>query len=134
MIRTLIPVLLLAGTTAYAAPRDMAAARAAKAEAGLARDLAGLSPGRPQQCIRKLDSRSSRIYGDTILFKVSSGLVYRTETSGGCADREMDDTLVSRSPTSQFCAGDPAETYDIRAGLLTGTCTFGRFVPYRRHR
>ena len=126
MLRAILPIVLLA--TAGAAPAD----RAARAEAGLARDLAGLRAGAPQDCIRHLEARSSRIYGSTVLFKVSSGLIYRNDTHGGCMESGMQTAFSTDTVTNRLCAGDAAKTFDPQAGVLTGTCTLGQFVPYRR--
>lgn len=130
MYRSIIPILLLAGGVgASAQPRND---RADRAQTELDRDLRGLTAGKPQDCIRHLEARSSRIYGSTVLFKVSSGLVYRNETRGGCTSVGMQTALQTDQITNRLCAGDAARTFDPTAGLLTGTCTLGQFVPYRK--
>lgn len=133
MYRVILPVILMAGAATAAAPVEPPMApMSAKDAAGLERDLAGLTPGKPQECIRHLDARSSRLYGSTVLFKVSSGLVYRNNTRGGCTNSGMQTALQTETSGSQLCAGQPARAFDPVAGVLTGTCTLGAFVPYRK--
>lgn len=128
MMKALVPVLLLASAATAATPGD----RGERDAAGLDHDLTGLTAGKPQDCIRHLEARSSRIYGSTVLFKVSSGLVYRNDTRGGCMNSGMQTAISTDSVSPRLCAGDAAKTFDPQAGVLTGTCTLGPFVPYRK--
>lgn len=129
MYRAIVPILLLAGGVGASAQPQPVADRA---QVELDRDLRGLTAGKPQDCIRHLEARSSRIYGSTVLFKVSSGLVYRNETRGGCTSSGFQTALQTDQITNRLCAGDAARTFDPTAGILTGTCTLGQFVPYRK--
>ena len=130
MYRAIIPLLLLAGSVGASAQSRNDLVNRAQVE--LDRDLRGLSAGKPQDCIRHLEAHSSRIYGSTVLFKVSSGLVYRNETRGGCTSSGFQTALQTDQVTNRLCAGDAARTFDPTAGVLTGTCTLGQFVPYRK--
>ena len=104
--------------------------------AGLDRALKGLVPGRASTCLNPSVARSasSHIYGPTIIYTVSSGLKYRTDTGVRCGRRGGPDTdvLVTNTPIGQNCAGDPVRVVDRTTGALSGVCNFGPFVPYRR--
>ncbi|MES2755518.1 MAG: hypothetical protein V4659_12735 [Pseudomonadota bacterium] len=132
MLRVLIPIVLLGGA-ATAAVSQVDEKAAARGETAIARDLAGLTPGKPQKCIRQLEARSSTAYGNTILFKVSSGLVYRNDMGGACS-KSPSDALVTRTPNNLLCSGEIAQTYDPMIGVQSGSCVFNEFVPYRRAR
>ena len=130
-MRALLALFLLA---AYATPEE-AARTEDQARAGLERELAGLVPGEPSQCLPVTARRqlSSRGYGSTIVYRVGSGLKYRSDTTGGCerlAGRR--DILVAQTPLSRPCAGDIATTVDPTSGFQTGSCSFGLFIPYRK--
>ena len=70
-------------------------------------------------------------YGPTLLYRVSNSLIYRTDTTGGCADLDRN-ILITRTPTGQTCRGDIATTIDTASRFMTGSCSFGEFVPYRK--
>lgn len=123
---TILPfaVLLLAGATTASTPDD---------EARFAEATAGLTPGKPVNCI----SAQRRTYGlkaigPRLIYLFSRGLVYVNETSGGCEGVARGDILVSRSFTGSLCRGDIAETVDYPAPIPTGGCSLGAFVPYRK--
>jgi hypothetical protein len=136
-----VPILLIAGALAGAAAvrgqsgRD--GARDTDGRQELSAALRGLVPGRASTCLPASIQRtaSSRIYGSTILFTASSGLKYRSDTNVPCntqGGRVDDGILLVSTPLGSTCAGDPARTVDRVTGALTGTCSFGPFVPYRR--
>ena len=129
-MRALALLLLLA---ACATPEEAARVED-QARAGLERELAGLTPGEPSQClpVTARQQLSSRGYGSTIVYRVGSGLKYRSDTTGGCERLARNDILVTRTPLSRPCSGDIATTIDRQTGFQTGSCAFGPFVPYRR--
>ena len=130
MYRAIIPIVLLGGIASAATP--LASPASEPATGDLDRALTGLSPGKPQDCIRQLDARSSRIYGNTVLFRVSSGLTYRNDTRGGCTNSGFQTAFQTSTTSNRLCAGDVGRTFDPTAGILTGSCTLGPFVPYRK--
>lgn len=127
MIRTVM-ALLLAGATAYAAP---AARRDMTDEARLAKALEGRMPGQPQSCISVAPSRSSRTFGNTVLFEGFGGRVYRTQLMGGCVARSYD-TLVTRTSQTSLCRGDIVTLTDLSAGYTRESCAYSDFTPYSR--
>lgn len=125
--------LLLCGTvSASSASRD---ARHAKEEARLQKELAGLTPGKPQHCIELRHTNGPRSFENgkgTLLFRVSRKLVYRTDTHGNCNGIGRDRALVTRIfGGSRLCRGDIAQSADLVAGFTTGSCAMGDFVPYK---
>ena len=134
MLKLALPLLLLVGGSAAmsADQHGYRAREAARDQAQLDKSLAGLTPGKPQNCID-----SHRVYdtvraGDTILYKYSPRLVYRTDTDGGCFGLRRGDAIVTKSYTSQFCRGDIVRTVDLTTRTPSGACSFGTFTPYTR--
>lgn len=113
--------------------RAAAATAADAAQAGLARELAGLTPGPALTCLPTFARTDLRGYGSTLVYVVSKSLKYRTETNGGCDGvGRRDDILVTRSPQGRVCAGDIAQTLDRASRFPNGGCALGQFVPYRK--
>lgn len=115
-------------------PQQRLAADKANAAAAtaLAKDLAGLTPGRSNACMPRYPTTQVKAYGPTIVYTVSRGLKFRTDTAGGCERVGRGDILVTRSSQSQLCQGDIATTIDSAARIFTGSCSFGPFVRYSK--
>ncbi len=132
----ILPMTALAAATAACTPTPMETARAAASAATqqekLAKELAGLVPGKPVNCISQFQSQQVSSYGPTILYKVSGSLIYRSETAGGCGSIGRGDILVTRTSSGQLCSGDIARTINAASRFPTGSCSFGDFVPYRK--
>ena len=101
-------------------------------QAELDKELAGLVPGKPQACIDQFRSQQVKAYGPSIVYQVSSGLEYRSDTAGGCERVGRGDILVTRSYSGRLCRGDIAQTIDPVSRFPTGSCSFAEFVPYRK--
>ena len=128
----MIPIVAtLAGCAQTPAGTAAAAQASAAAQAGLAKELSGLTPGKPMSCINEFRSQQVTSYGRTIVYRVSNSLKYRTDTAGGC-ERIGRDVLLTRSVTGQTCQGDIAQTFDPVSRFPTGSCSFAAFVPYRK--
>lgn len=137
-MRFLIPfaAVALAGCASANSP-EVAAARAerdARDEAALAKALAGkVQSGSPQSCITLHMVRSSKTIGNrAVIYDMGGGLVYVNNLQGGCVGLDDRNALITRTPTSQLCRGDIATVADLTAGITTGSCVFGDFIPYRR--
>lgn len=129
----MLPAAMLAsGCTQTQAEVERAQVRDASVQEKLAKELAGLVPGKPQNCISQFPQKSSSGYGATILYRANSKLIYRNDTAGGCEGIGRDDILVTRTPTGQLCRGDIAQTFDRTSRFPTGSCSFGDFIPYRK--
>lgn len=110
-----------------------AADRQAAIDAELADALRGKVAGTPVSCINLRDIRSSRNIGEqTILYEMSSSLIYRNDPYGGCEGPDIGRTLITQIPSTRLCRGDIARVVDLQAGFESGSCSFGDFVPYRR--
>lgn len=135
MYRYVLPALLLIGGTAAlsADTRGYEARRAATEQAGLDKALAGLVPGRPQNCLYQDRTGFETLrFGDTILYKKSRNEVYRVDTGGGCFGLRRGDAIVTKSFSGQLCRGDIVRTVDLTSRFESGSCSFGDFVPYKR--
>lgn len=133
MVSLLVGLPLLAGCGQTPGDRVRSAATQEAARADLDRELAGLAPERPVQCLPTYARTDLRSYGTTLIYRVNNGLKYRSDTVGGCEGvAKGRDILVTRSPQGRTCAGDFASTVDRNAGFATGSCVLGAFVPYRR--
>ncbi|MFZ5748768.1 MAG: hypothetical protein ACOY45_14080 [Pseudomonadota bacterium] len=128
MFRYAVPAALLVAACATTAASDpgMSASQQAK----LDKALAGLEPGKPQNCIDPDRITQTKTFPDTILFVVGKNKVYRNTPTGGCAGLKRDDLIVTRSPIRQYCSGDLVETRARVGGQVTGACALGDFVPY----
>lgn len=97
-------------------------------------ELAGLVPGRPQNCLPLRSSASVvAARGKTLLFR-EGRMVYASETSGGCAAAaDSQYALVTENFSGSLCSGTLARVVDLNSsGSLRGTCMIGDFTPYRR--
>lgn len=123
----LVP-LMLAGCAGAYEPRPLTE----KQTSELDKALAGKVAGERVSCINRFPQSSLKVISDNVLlYRVSSKLTYRNDLIGSCSGLTRGDTLVTRSHTSQLCRGDIANVVDLPAGMLTGSCALGDFVPYR---
>lgn len=139
--RYLVPALLAVGALAAGAAarqnNERQAETTPKERAAIARELKGLVRGQAASCLPAAISRSatSNVYGPTIIYRASSGLKYRSDSSTRCGRQRGNrqwDILVTDTPIGQNCSGDPVRLIDRNTGMLSGVCSFGPFVPYRR--
>ncbi|RZF60707.1 hypothetical protein EWE75_21630 [Sphingomonas populi] len=131
MYRFILPAMLLcAGSAALSSDHGYAARAAARNKAELDTALAGLVPGKPQQCLDSREPYATQRIGDTILYTVSRRKIYRADTNGGCNGLDRGDAIVTEQFGSQLCAGDPIRTVDLTSRIPSGVCTIREFVPY----
>ncbi len=100
-------------------------------ELKLAEQLKGLAPAGTTECIDTRDASNDARVGDTILYKVSPRLIYRTDTGGGCHGLDHGDIIVTRSFNGRLCRGDIATTVDSASRTPTGSCVIGTFTTYK---
>ncbi|PAX08263.1 hypothetical protein [Sphingomonas lenta] len=131
----------IAGLTALAScaatPQEAAraAADAADQQAKLERELAGLTPGEPSNCLPTTSrpALNSDVYGGTIVFTASRDLKFRNDTTGGCEAAQNDRaSLVTSTPNGRLCRGDIVQVVDQITRIPLGNCALGDFTPYRR--
>lgn len=130
MIRLALPlVLLLAACTTTAAEQRSDQ----RAQAQIARELDGLHPGAPVQCIARDRVRETRNFRGTILYVEGRNRIYRNDVVGGCPGLAHDDLVITKSlGGSQLCQGDTVQTRARIGGVMTGSCALGQFVPYTK--
>ena len=129
---TLAAAITLAACAPTADQRARMASDDAAAQTQLAKQLAGLVPGESRSCLPPIQTTQVEAYGATLLYTVSRGLKYRSDTNGGCQNLSRGDILVTVSNGSSVCRGDLARTVDRVARFTTGGCAIGDFVPYRK--
>ena len=135
MIKTALPTIAALGIAACAqtpAETARAAQDAAATQSGLDRALAGLRPVGTSSCLNNFQNPHLQAYGRTLVYAVSNGRKYRSDTAGGCESVARGDILVTTSPQGRVCAGDIAQTIDRTARFPTGSCAIGEFTEYRR--
>lgn len=125
------PLALVAGCAMDGASSSYRADRQARAMAALDKRLAGYTAGTPQSCVESRDLKGPEAFGESTLIFRDGRTIWRTEAPG-CDDAGRD-ALVTRQFSSRICRGDIARTADLTAGVQTGSCAFGDFVPYRRN-
>ena len=130
MRKYLIPFTAAAAIGA-AAVAAQPAGRTSDPNAKLAEATAGLTPGKPVDCI---DTRRGQVNltaaGDKLIYRFSRKLVYVSDTAGGCQGVARGDALVTRQFQTRLCRGDIAQTVDFVARMPTGGCAIGPFTPY----
>jgi hypothetical protein len=97
----------------------------------LAKALDGKVAGTPVSCVSTNKGENLRAIGDrTLIYRVSSKLVYRNDLIGACTGLRFGDTLVMEVFGSRYCRGDMARSVNLYSGAQTGSCALGDFVPY----
>ena len=125
-----LPVLLAAGATGSMA-QDKPPQLSQKQKAALDRALSGKVAGKPQSCISLTQRADLQVVSDELLLYKAGRTVYVNRVLGRCSGLSFGRTLVTTVWGSQICRGDIARVADLSAGMLTGSCALGNFVPYR---
>lgn len=126
----LLATAILAGCTGTAAEP----VRTARAESRAADLLRGKVAGATRACIPLRSANRQTIIDErTILYRVSSTLVYRNELPG-CPGLDDRSTLIHRTTLPSLCSGEIFEYRDAGTGFTQGSCTFGEFTEYRTPR
>lgn len=101
-------------------------------DAKLTKALKGMTPGAPLKCLRPEKFNEVRTFAATILYVGGRNKLYRNEVVGTCAGLARGDIPVTTSSTGLLCDGDIVQTRARIGGMLTGSCSLGKFVPYTR--
>lgn len=138
-MRILVPTLALTAlalTGCAMTPAETARyVRAQEADrAALGQQLAGLHATATDDCMDsfRTTSASLKAYGPTLVYRVSQGLVYVNDTTGGCEAIQNGDYLVTRSNSGRLCRGDIGQTFSPGSHIPTGSCALGSFTTYRK--
>lgn len=127
--RPLAMIVLILGAGAPALARPSVQERG---EAELARQVAGLAPGKPVHCI-SLDriEGPTIIDGTAIVYRGLGGTLWVNRPRGADMLRE-DDVLVQEVYGSQLCNLDQIRLLDRGSRMEHGFASFNDFVPYTR--
>ncbi len=132
MFRLAMPLLLIGVAVATGGATDQRQSAAERAQAKIAHALEGMTAGAPRDCIPRERMGEARQFPDTILYVEGRKRVWRNDVVGHCAGLGQDDLMVVTSPTGQLCRGDLITTRARVGGMITGSCSLGRFVPYSK--
>jgi hypothetical protein len=101
-------------------------------EAALAKELAGLVPGKPEDCVTlsRIDG-SHIIDGTAIVYRGLGGKVY-VNRPGGAEMLRDDDIPVQYVYGSQLCRMDRMKLLDRSSRMERGFAVLGAFVPYTK--
>jgi hypothetical protein len=125
---TLAAAALLVAVTPAAARQSMHE----RGEAELARQLQGLVPGKPQDCISLSRVEGSTIVdGTAIVYRGLGGVTYVNRPHGAEMLRE-DDIPVQYVWGSQLCRMDRLKLLDRSTRMERGFANLGEFVPYAK--
>jgi hypothetical protein len=128
-------LLLAASLVAAATPAVAANSWAVHAEERLAKIVADRVPGKPVDCIRLRDVRSSQVLdGTAIVYESVGGRVYVNRPEIGAESLRRDDILVTKTWTDQLCSIDTVRLLDQGSRFEHGFVGLGQFVPYDRPR
>lgn len=131
MNRLAIAAVLLGGALAAGGSTAQETAQT-REQQEIAKSLAGLTAGKPQDCINPSLVTSTRTFSNVIVYVQGRDRKWVNTTNGGCEGLGNDDIIVRRSPIRQYCSGDIIETHSRGGGFFTGACSLGEFVPYTR--
>jgi hypothetical protein len=116
-----IAILALLGAAAPASPRDDT----------LASELAGRTPGTPQDCLNRSRVSGPQIINDrTILYRESGRRVWRNDLPDSCPGLRPYDTMVIDVYGSQYCRNDHFRSYSAGGSIPGAICRLGSFTPY----
>ncbi len=124
---------LLAAAAIAAAVVGPAQARpAAKAEAELARAIAGRVAGEPVDCISLHRIRNVEIIDRTAIVYDAGSTLWVNRPEGGVRQLSDWDVLVTEPFGSRLCDLDTVRLYDRTSWFPKGFVNLGKFVPYRK--
>ena len=129
-IRLLILATAMIGAVAQASPTSDAAQ--AKAEAEIARILAGRVAGKPVSCISIVRLGPSQTVDHTAIIYGQGRTLYLNRLSNGCPGLTHFTYPVVKTSLSQLCSADILTLVDRGSQMTMGSCGLGEFVPYTK--
>jgi hypothetical protein len=122
-------ILFMALPAACAAPQP-AAAPAPRQQVS---ELAGRTPGAPEDCIPIYRTEALRVAdGDTHLLLYGRGSTIWASSLGPGCGFTYSDTLITESHDGRYCRGDLVRSSNGISNIPGPTCVLGEFVPYKR--
>ena len=124
--------LCILATLAATAPAAARQSLQERGEAELAKQISGLVPGKPQQCITLSRIEGSNIVdGTAIVYRGMGGVLYVNRPNGAQMLRE-DDIPVQYVWGSQLCRMVQLKLLDRSSQMERGFANLGDFVPYTK--
>jgi hypothetical protein len=112
------------------------APRSAQGQHELDRLVAGKVAGPPLHCLQSYDMQNMVAIDDsTVVYRSSGSRVFVNHMQGYCGGVGGNAVMVTKSVAgSQTCRGDIATMVDPFTHAMTGSCSFGDFIPYTKPR
>ena len=99
---------------------------------GLARELAGYTPGHPQTCVSASSNTNLRVIDRATLAYGYGRTIYVNRLVSACPALDPTNTLIVDVQGGQYCLGDRVRGLEP-GGIIPGpSCNLQDWVPYRR--
>ena len=99
---------------------------------GLARELAGYTPGQPQSCIGTFANQNLRVIDPQTIAYGNGRTIYVNKLQAPCPAVDQLNTLIVEAQVGQYCRGDRVRGLEP-GGIIPGpSCVLQDWVPYRR--
>jgi hypothetical protein len=131
-MRWMLGLAIAAALAGCATTPERQAEQAARAQAELARTLAGRVAGKPQTCL-PVDLRDAPriIAPDTLVYGETRDRLWLVRVQG-CTFLRNDDIVIAEVFGGQFCRNDLLRTLPRTGGIPSPACRFGEFTPWNR--
>ena len=101
-------------------------------QAGLARELAGYTPGEARSCVPTSPNTNLRVVDGATLAYGYGRTIYVNRLASACPALEPTNTLIVDAQGGQYCRGDRVRGLEP-GGIIPGpSCNLQDWVPYRR--
>ena len=122
--------LALMGCTASAEMRESDAAHDARE---LAKELEGLTPGAPVNCISASSVHGPTMIGkNTVLYREGGRKVWRNDLVAACPAMGFGNTMIIELHGGQICRNDMFRVLEPGSSIPSGYCRLGKFTPYKK--
>jgi len=100
-------------------------------QAGLARELAGYTPGEARSCVPTSPNTNLRVVDGATLAYGYGRTIYVNRLASACPALEPTNTLIVDAQGGQYCRGDRVRGLEP-GGIIPGpSCNLQDWVPYR---
>ena len=123
-MRLLLLALLLAGCAAPGAYDT-------RAQADLARDLAGRVAGPAQRCVSSYPAQSLRIVDSSTIVYESGRTLWVNRLDAPCPGLRPLETVIVEVRGAQYCRGDLVRGLPPGSNIAGPRCPLGDFIPFR---
>ena len=120
-----IALIILAAVLASCAPTE-------SPQAGLARELAGYTPGKAEACIPTYSNTNLRVIDGATLAYGYGRRIYVNRLASACPALEPTNTLIVDAQGGQYCRGDRVRGLEPGGNIPGPSCNLQDWIPYRR--